>query len=220
MKRIIGTGIAIILGSAVAAGIVYGSALWNAYRFMDTLDRKAAAYEANVGPWPQLQDSCALCHGEKGRAGNARYPSLAGLSTEYLEAQLHAFAHKQRKHPQMSPLAAGLGNAQIAQLAAYYARQTPSRNPDFMIAPPLAERGKALITTNGCATCHGEQLSGTARGPLLAGQGAIYLADQLMAYKRGERHDPTRAMNGIANAMSAQQIQAVADYAARLPPPE
>lgn len=125
MRRSIAIGAGIAVAGIAVLGTVYGPQLWNAYRFMDTLDRMAAAYEADAGPWPQLQDSCALCHGRRGRSSNAHYPSLAGLPASYIESQMRAFADGRRRNPQMSPLAAALSDEQIKKLAAYYARRTP-----------------------------------------------------------------------------------------------
>lgn len=54
--------------------------------------------------------------------------------------------------------------------------------------------------------------------PRLAGLGEAYLAKQLAAFKTGERHDPSGAMNGMAAILSGEDIHAVAGYLASLAP--
>jgi cytochrome c553 len=103
-------------------------------------------------------------------------------------------------------------------LATYFAHQTPHRNEDVLADAALEQRGKAVIAAQNCATCHGDRLTGSTIAPRLAGQGEIYLGDQLAAFKHGTRQDPTEAMNTMANALSEDDIKIVARYAAGLPP--
>lgn len=218
MKKAIAIGAAVSVAGLAALGLVVGPELWNGYRFMEIMEHKAAEDQANTGPWPQLQDSCALCHGAQGRAANAQYPSLAGLSAAYIESQLQAFAQGQRNNPQMSPLAANLSDKQIRNLAAYYADQTPGRNETVAYDAATKQQGQAIVAAKACAACHGAKLMGGPSGPRLAGQGEIYLVDQLMAYKKGKRQDPIQAMNAIASTLSAEDIRAVARYIAGMQP--
>ncbi|WP_434671934.1 c-type cytochrome [Pseudomonas sp. R1-15] len=75
-----------------------------------------------------------------------------------------------------------------------------------------------MVAANGCAACHGEKLSGGSLAPRIAGQGQLYLSDQLSAFKRGQRTDPTQAMNAMAGTLSDEDIKAVAHYLAKLYP--
>ncbi len=64
--------------------------------------------------------ACAVCHGLD---GVARQPDAANISGEtpiYLTRQLEAFRSGERKHEQMSIIAQGLSDADIADLAAWY----------------------------------------------------------------------------------------------------
>jgi cytochrome c553 len=63
---------------------------------------------------------CAVCHGLNGIAKNPEAPNLAGDNAEYLKKQLHAFKSGARQDPQLSIIAGGLGNDDIADLAAWY----------------------------------------------------------------------------------------------------
>jgi cytochrome c553 len=65
--------------------------------------------------------TCAACHGANGISGNNLWPNLAGQKQGYLAAQLTAFRDGARNNPVMSPMAAGLSDADIADLSAYYA---------------------------------------------------------------------------------------------------
>jgi cytochrome c553 len=64
--------------------------------------------------------TCAACHGADGISGNDIWPNLAGQKEGYLVAQLKAFRAGERSNPMMSPMAAPLSDADIADLAAYF----------------------------------------------------------------------------------------------------
>jgi len=64
--------------------------------------------------------TCAGCHGPEGVSLNDLWPNLAGQKEGYLMAQIKAFRDGQRSNPMMSPMAAPLSDADIADLAAYY----------------------------------------------------------------------------------------------------
>jgi len=66
---------------------------------------------------------CAACHGANGIATIKTYPNLAGQNKEYLESALKAYKAKQRTGGMaaiMQAQSAGLSDADIANLAAYY----------------------------------------------------------------------------------------------------
>ena len=64
---------------------------------------------------------CAVCHGNDGIAVQPDAPNLAGQNPAYLAAQLEAFRTGARQQEQMSLMARELTDAQIADLAAWYA---------------------------------------------------------------------------------------------------
>ena len=65
-----------------------------------------------------------------------------------------------------------------------------------------------------CAVCHGERgESAHPEFPQLAGQHAVYLRKQLQDFQSGARAHET--MNSIARALSAAQVQQLADHFAR-----
>lgn len=219
MKRAFVIGSLVTVVALAASSALYGPEIVSGYRFMDALDQHYVDYQANGGAWPQFQDSCALCHGDRGQSRNAQYASLAGLPAAYIEAQLHAFAEGRRPSPQMGPLAAALSEEQIKSLAAYFSRQTPARVEAPAPDAALEQLGQDTVTAKGCASCHGEGLAGGALGPRLAGQGEDYLLDQLLAFKHGQRKDPSQAMNAMASLLSEEEIKATAHFLANKTPP-
>ncbi|HEX5515110.1 MAG TPA: cytochrome c [Gammaproteobacteria bacterium] len=68
---------------------------------------------------------CAACHGENGIGLAPMYPNLAGQKEQYLVKQTKAFRDGGRQDPMMSPMATGLTDADIANLAAYYSSLKP-----------------------------------------------------------------------------------------------
>ena len=72
--------------------------------------------------------SCAGCHGEKGNSMMPMFPKLAGQHTTYLVKQLQAFKSGARDSPSMAPMAMGLSDQDMADLAVYYNKQRISRN--------------------------------------------------------------------------------------------
>lgn len=65
--------------------------------------------------------ACAACHGPAGVSANPDWPNLAGQKVGYLAIQLKAFRNGDRVNVLMSPMAAGLSDEDIDDLAAYYA---------------------------------------------------------------------------------------------------
>ena len=65
--------------------------------------------------------ACAMCHGPLGIAVAPDTPNLAGQPASYLVAQLKAYRDGGRKHEIMSLMARPLTDADIANLAAWFA---------------------------------------------------------------------------------------------------
>lgn len=72
-----------------------------------------------------LAASCAQCHGTDGRpAAGSMVPMLAGLPQAYTIEQMTAFKAATRPATVMTQLAKGYSDAQIRELAAFFAGQT------------------------------------------------------------------------------------------------
>ena len=64
---------------------------------------------------------CGACHGPDGKASVPIYPHLAGQNQAYLLKQMKAFKEGARTEPLMVPFMAMLTEADMENLAAYYA---------------------------------------------------------------------------------------------------
>lgn len=163
---------------------------------------------------------CQNCHGTKGDSISGTFPRLNGQQAAYIEAQLKNFREHSRSDPHamayMWGMAAQLDDALIADIAKYYAAQTPT--------PPqtggaLAARGKAIFE-NGveehgvppCQACHGEHGEGADSVPRLAGQHADYLKHQLEDFRSLMREN--QVMHANTKDMTDSEIEAVVSYLA------
>lgn len=73
----------------------------------------------------KYEATCVACHGMSGISIAPIYPNLAGQKQAYLVAQLKAFRDGDRKNPIMQPMAEGLSDTDIANIAAYVATLKP-----------------------------------------------------------------------------------------------
>jgi cytochrome c553 len=162
---------------------------------------------------------CAACHGANGISANDMWPNLAGQHPSYLAKQLRAFRDGQRENVLMSPMAMGLSDQDIEDLAAYFAAQTlrgGETDPGKLAEGQRVYRaGNLRREVAACAGCHGPAGRGnpTANYPALQGQQATYVAAQLRAYRSGARAtDPNQMMRNVAAGLSDEEIDAVASY--------
>ena len=78
----------------------------------------AVAADATAGREKAAQ--CQTCHGIDGVGKLPDVPHIAGENEEYLTRQLSNFRSGARQHEQMSIIAEGLSDEDIADLAAWY----------------------------------------------------------------------------------------------------
>jgi len=67
------------------------------------------------------QDNCSTCHGMDGRGETDTAPNLAAQPADYMVESLHAYKEGQRLHAAPMNLASGMSDADIRNVAAYYA---------------------------------------------------------------------------------------------------
>lgn len=168
---------------------------------------------ALAGDPPASARACVACHGQAGVSGSPEFPNLAGQHEAYLALQIRAFRDGSRSNPAMAPFVADLTDAEIGALAAYYAAQPPAR----------ATSGDAALVAVGenlsgyCKACHGMAGRPVAgEWPLLAGQQAAYLQQQLAAYKSGARLNPL--MQAAIAHLGEPEFAALAAYYSQLTP--
>lgn len=81
------------------------------------------------------------------------------------------------------------------------------------------EKGKALVATRNCASCHGPALQGLDPAPAIAGRSPSYLVRQLYDFKHGARAGTGAApMRAVAEQLSLDDMIAAAAYIGSLDP--
>ncbi|HEY9279202.1 MAG TPA: cytochrome c [Eoetvoesiella sp.] len=78
------------------------------------------AWAADAAAGRAKAAQCAACHGPNGIATLPTAPNLAGQNATYLVKALRDYKSGARKDEMMSLMAAGLSDADIEDLAAYY----------------------------------------------------------------------------------------------------
>ena len=73
----------------------------------------------------QFEATCAACHGANGISVAPIYPNLAGQKEQYLVTQLKAFRDGSRPNAIMAPMAKGLSDTDIANIAVYVSTLKP-----------------------------------------------------------------------------------------------
>lgn len=84
----------------------------------------AQAQDARAVQVKSLAATCASCHGTSGKAvDGAVVPGLAGVPAVHMVEQMKAFRAGARQATVMHQIVKGYSDAQIEQLAAYFAAQ-------------------------------------------------------------------------------------------------
>lgn len=171
---------------------------------------------------------CAACHAADGNSVANVNPKLAGQFAEYLDKQLRNFKAQggkkaARENAVMAGMVAGLSDADMRSVAAYYAGQnlrpaTASDKDRAALGQKVWRGGISAKGVAACAGCHGPDGAGIpGQYPRLSGQFAEYVDAQLKLFRAGARaNDPNGMMRGVAARMSDDEIKAVAQYAAGL----
>lgn len=177
----------------------------------------AAAGDAALGA--QKAAVCGACHGMTGSSINPEWPSLAGQPPVYLVAQLKQFQQGSRVNPLMTPMAAPLGEGDMADLAAHFSQQTPTgleADPsNWKAGEKLFRGGDVARGIPACIACHGPQGRGNAPAgyPALRAQQGVYTFNQLQAYASGARTSSgNEIMQGIASRLTDEEMRALASY--------
>ncbi len=90
--------------------------------FITTLIASSAVFSAaNVAAGKAKAVTCIGCHGPEGIAFAPNFPNLAGQKAFYLATAIQSYRTGERNDPTMKAMVAGLTDADVANLAAYYA---------------------------------------------------------------------------------------------------
>jgi cytochrome c553 len=176
---------------------------------------------------------CAACHGVDGNAADPQYPKLAGQHERYIARHLALYKSGERSNPIMLGFAAPLSPQDMRDIGAHFAGQKAlpgiadetviSEGPNegrkfFEVGQRLWRGGDAERGIPACMACHGPAGDGNPGPayPALAGQHAIYTAQQLTAFRDGQvfgsGDNANAVMAGVSKYLTDEEIQALASY--------
>jgi cytochrome c553 len=166
----------------------------------------------------QAAKICVGCHGLDGNSVNPAMPSISGQNADYLVKAITAYRSGQRKSDLMQGAVAKLDDKAIANLAAYYAAQTPADGGQAAASgagfDPLGDGARIAATCDGC---HGSNGNSEAAGtPSLTRQPVTYLAGAVRAYRDGVRRHAL--MKGFVAALNDEDTEKVAFHYATQEP--
>jgi cytochrome c553 len=164
---------------------------------------------------------CAACHTNDGSRGSPANPIIQGQHPDYLVKQLAEFKAGKRESVIMRPMAASLSEADMKNVAAFYASK--EAKPGFAKNKDLATLGEKIYRGGvadrhipACAGCHSPNGAGIpAQYPRLAGQHGDYVQAQLVGFRAGTRQN-NPVMASVAANLSDREIKALSDYIAGL----
>ncbi|TEU22033.1 MAG: c-type cytochrome [Gammaproteobacteria bacterium] len=179
--------------------------------------------------------TCIGCHGINGNSMIPNFPKLAGQSEAYLLKQLREFKTSDRIDATMAGMVAPLTDADMQNIAAYYAAQTVTpgtakKSANIALGEKIYRGGKKATGTTACIACHGPQGKGVpaAGFPALSSQHAAYVAQQLKLFRQDSinaqtgANKPSRAndyegmMINFTKSLTNTEIDAVSEYIAGL----
>lgn len=165
---------------------------------------------------------CAACHGADGNSIMPQWPKLAGQHPAYILRQFNLIKAGARPVPEMIGIVAAINEQDINNIAAWYSSQ---KIKGGVADEALAARGEMLWRAGdakkavpACMACHGPAGEGNplAGYPALAGQHSVYIASMLRRFHGGEnwgeKDANSQVMNGVAAALSDDDINALASF--------
>jgi cytochrome c553 len=168
----------------------------------------------SVGRGATLALQCSICHGAKGLSGTDA-PNLAGQYPEVIIKQLADYRRGDRISAIMQALAQGLSDADVHDVAAYYAYLPKVVNVGAeanAAAPALVRVGDPMRNVAPCASCHGG-IDHKLGAPWLEGLPVEYVQAQLEGFRSGERkNDSSSQMRNMARTLSNAEIAAIARF--------
>ena len=176
----------------------------------------APAFAGDASAGRNKTQICVACHGADGNSPAPAFPKLAGQNERYLIKQMQDIKSGARPVPTMVGQLDNMSDSDIADIAAFYASQSPSggrADPDKVAQGASIFRGGVSETgVAACTGCHGPVGKGNAPAgfPRLAGQYAEYLADQLRRFRTGAENTLEQNPNGRTNDGDARMMRDVA----------
>lgn len=166
-------------------------------------------------------ETCSGCHGADGNSEVPTFPKLAGQHAAYLVKEMKDYKSGHRVSDIMLPVMTPLNDQDMIDVALFYAKQKPT--PAGATKPELVEAGKKVyFEGNGksgvpsCDGCHEEDGTGSAKFPRVAGQHADFTVEELQRYASGKRAYASKVMRTVAERLTPQEAEAVAQYMASM----
>lgn len=162
---------------------------------------------------------CVTCHGPGGRSEQAGVPALAGQHSFYAITQLFLFREGRRDNAAMVDVAKTMTDADLRGFSEHIGTLPPAQPSAPQLPVPDAARmskGAELARQHKCVFCHGTDFAGGQQVPRIAGQREEYLRDTLHGFRTGKRPGYTQAMIGALATVPAEDLDALAYYAAHL----
>jgi cytochrome c553 len=165
-------------------------------------------------------DVCMACHLADGETSDpATIPSISGQSARAIFKQLRDIKTGARVSEIMKPIAEGLDDQQMSDVAAYFASlaRRNARNPETPAISPsalaLIQKGDTARALPACEACHADRAGGPWEAPNLTGQYPTYIETQLKAYADGRRrNDLYGRMRTIAQKLTPREIGELSGY--------
>jgi cytochrome c553 len=164
---------------------------------------------------------CTACHGVNGNSVNPEWPNLAGQNAAYIREQLGMFKSKKRSNPIMAPIIEPLTEQDFADVAEFFAAQTPTggeSDPSYWKAgEALYRSGDTSRNVPACTACHGPAGQGNAGAgyPALRAQHSVYTVKQLQDYLTKNRYRDAADANTVYTTRNSMMMTTIA---ARLTP--
>ncbi len=178
---------------------------------------------------------CVACHGQTGNAISPLFANIAGQGAKYLLKQMQDIQSGARSVPEMTGMLSGFDDQDLADIAAFFARQPVQitgaaqiTNEAFGLdAADMLDLGRSIYMNGNmetgvaaCSGCHSPTGQGNfpAGYPRLGGQHREYISRQLINFRGNLRTNDgdTEIMRGVARRMTDLEIQAVSNYIAGL----
>jgi cytochrome c553 len=162
--------------------------------------------------------NCSGCHTLDGGGRTAEIPNLASQPAAYLSEAMHAYREGRRQHAALQDLFEECTEADVRNIAAYFASLPPLVvDTEFPARDSIYRQGEEFAAA--CVSCHGEHGFSTTPGvPNLAGQHPMYLIVATQEYASGSRDNSEKEamLRGLGNV----DIEKMAMYfAAQVPAP-
>jgi cytochrome c553 len=181
-------------------------------------------------------ERCLECHGTAGEGQgfsngtDGKFAKLGGQYPAYIVKQIQDFRSGKRKHEFMKMMATGISDADLADIAAYFAtlpalagtpRAAPAAAQDATahpVARQLYAQGDPARKLPACVACHGDGGKGVAGvAPVIGGQGQRYLEQQLQDWRNGSRNNSAGGvMNQLAAPLTDAEIESLARYVSEM----